>query len=367
MDTNSYRQAQPAPSRGSSVRTVSLSADFARIVGRTLTDSRGVWLVQSGSAVEFDVRARSASVEILGGYGHMADPAFRPRYAVYLDGELLTDTTVSVPSQCAELFRGDSPRTVRVRIMLLSEANNGPVGVGKLTLDTGTDSPVTAAPAPELRIEFIGDSITCGYGVEAKECTDQFTTLTENFTKSYACIACGLLGAEYSAVCYSGHGIISGYTEGERTDQLVPPFYRNVGSLPGLDVPWDFASHRYDAVVINLGTNDASFIDQDFGARADEFAERYAEFLKTVRGCNPDSYIVCTLGVMDCLAEYPLIERAVESFRAATGDKRITCFKSTPQDPADGYGANWHPSEVTHRKAAREMADKLRAVLGLTQ
>ncbi|MBQ9899370.1 MAG: hypothetical protein IJM44_07980, partial [Ruminococcus sp.] len=114
MDTNSCRQAQPADSRGSSVQTMSLSADCARIVGRTLTDSRGVWLVQSGSAVEFDIRARSASVEILGWHGHDADPALRPRYAVFLDGELLTDTTVSAPFQCVELFRGDSLRTARV-------------------------------------------------------------------------------------------------------------------------------------------------------------------------------------------------------------------------------------------------------------
>ena len=265
------------------------------------------------------------------------------------------------------LFSGDSARLAKVKVIHLSEANNGAVGVSAIKVNSDVKAPVNPTPESDLRIEFIGDSITCGYGVEGKTAYEGFKTTTENFMKSYAYLTAQKLGAEYSAVCYSGHGIISGYSNDGtiNADSLVPPYYEQYSKKSDYSEKWDFESAPNDVVVINLGTNDSSYIKGDT-ERSGTYAEQYAEFLKTVRSCNPDAYIICTLGTMGGEELYPYIQKAIEQFQSETGDERITSYLSTVQDfNADGVGSDWHPSAKTQQKSAYVLADQICQALGI--
>ena len=80
------------------------------------------------------------------------------------------------------------------------------------------------APGLAHKIEFIGDSITAGYGVDDEVKEHGFSTATEDVTKTYAYKTAAALQADYSIVAYSGHGIISGYTgDGEKNTGLLIP------------------------------------------------------------------------------------------------------------------------------------------------
>ena len=265
------------------------------------------------------------------------------------------------------LFSGDSARLAKVKVIHLSEANNGAVGVSAIKVNSDVKAPVNPTPESDLRIEFIGDSITCGYGVEGETAYEGFKTTTENFMKSYAYLTAQKLGAEYSAVCYSGHGIISGYSNDGtiNADSLVPPYYEQYSKKSDYSEKWDFENAPNDVVVINLGTNDSSYIKGDT-ERSETYAEQYAEFLKTVRSCNPDAYIICTLGTMGGEELYPYIQKAIEQFQSETGDERITSYLSTVQDfNADGVGSDWHPSAKTQQKSAYVLADQICQALGI--
>ena len=61
-------------------------------------------------------------------------------------------------------------------------------------------------------IEFIGDSITCGYGIDTACEANTFSTTNENVNKAFSYLTAAALGADASFVSYSGHGLISGYT-----------------------------------------------------------------------------------------------------------------------------------------------------------
>ncbi|MDE6665867.1 MAG: hypothetical protein K2K14_06735 [Ruminococcus sp.] len=344
-----------------------VTEDNVKYTGRNYYDGKTAWLVQSGSAVEFTVNAKSAEVTIECDYSVNNDEKYRPRYAVIVDGEIILDEVVSEKTKTVELFSGTASRTAEVKIIHLSEANNGTIGVSEIKTVSNSPASVVPAEKKDLKIEFIGDSITCAYGVEGQSAYENFTTATENFMKSYAYLTAEKLGADYSAVSYSGHGIISGYSnDGEReTNSLVPKYYKNYGSLKDYAKPWDFTADPNNVVVINLGTNDSSYIDKDFDERKQEFVDGYAEFLETVRECNPDAYIICTLGIMGCTDEYPLIEQAVEIFKEKTGDEKITSYQSPVQNSADGYGSDWHPSAVTQQKNAYILADKICNALGM--
>lgn len=111
-------------------------------------------------------------------------------------------------------------------------------------------------------------------------------------------------------------------------------------------------------IVINLGTNDATYTLHD-AAREAEFVSLYVDFLKTVRKDNPDARITASLGVMnDDL--YPAVEEAVKQYIAETGDENISLLHFTPQDGSTGYAADDHPTEATHALAAKTLIEHLR-------
>lgn len=47
-----------------------------------------------------------------------------------------------------------------------------------------------------------------------------------------------------------------------------------------------------------------------------------------------------------------------------TGDTKISAMRFDLQSEADGYVVNFHPSEVTHRKAAEKLVAEIKEVMG---
>ena len=265
---------------------------------------------------------------------------------------------------------GDGVHTLRV--VKLSEGARGKLGI----LELETDGELLPAPFEKKPcIEFVGDSITCGLG---NLCADgsslAFHTWEENGWMSYAALAARALGCEWSIVGESGiavsrsdhpmfdqHGMEEIYAF---TDEM---YDRRRGREP---VKWDFAAHPSDAVVINLGTNDANHIRfyRDIGdvpAMEARFEDRYGAFIRAVRALNgPDTLIVCALGTMD----YYLWDRlrdAARTYQRETGDERLLLFKFVGSNfMVEGFGAAGHPSLKTHQRMGRELAHLLRPHLG---
>lgn len=349
-------------------QTINVSENV-KYIGRSIydTESNITWLVQSGSAIEFTVTGKSAEITINGDKSIENDEKYRPRYAIIVDDEIIVDELLSVSEKTVELFSGVESRTAMVKVIHLSEANNGAVGVSSVKVNSDAPVPVIPTADKDLQIEFIGDSITCAYGVEGKDQYEGFMTSTENFMKSYAYLTAKQLDADYSAVCYSGHGIISGYSQnGDReTESLVPDYYDYVGKLGSYKVAWDFERNEKDVVVINLGTNDNTYVSKDIETRGTEFVEEYIKFLNHIHEKNPSAYIICTLGTMGCTELYPYIEQAVEAFKKESGYDRIMCYQSATHTQSDGMGSDWHPSEKTQQNSAYVLADKICQALGI--
>ena len=175
---------------------------------------------------------------------------------------------------------------------------------------------------------------------------------SQNFEKSYAYLSAQELDADYSGVCYSGSGVAGGGSQ-------MPDHYTKTNAFTSYNEEWDFTKFPNDVVLINLGTNDANYVNADREPRKDEFVFEYASFLRTVRQKNPDSYILCTLGTLNPKDMYPLVVDAVKLF----GGERISVFESPVQDMNDGLGADWHPSKITHEKLSKLVAEKIAEVL----
>ncbi len=348
-------------------RNVCADKDFVKPIGRTYMDKNDVrWLVQSASGIEFITKSQSLEITFIGDNSAKGtDLGSMARYAIYVNGERVIDKMMDKLETTVSLSLNEGENTVKV--LKLSESANSIVGIKNIkVVDTVNPSP---SKESTLKIEFIGDSITCGYGVDDENRDHHFSTKTEDATRAYAYRTAEILGADYSLVSYSGHGIISSYTgDGNKNESgLVPKIYTQVGKMwdqsndPNVnELEWNFKEFRPDIVVINLGTNDNSYVRGDAG-KAREYTDEYKSFLKLVRKKNPDAHIVCTLGLMGAEL-YPAIETAVSEYSDETSDKNISCVKLGQIRGDEGFAADWHPTSASHERAAKEMAKHIISV-----
>jgi len=345
------------------INTFKMTEDNAKHIGRTYTDSDGtVWLSHSASALEFTFTGTKASVTVCEDIVYSAGN--EPRFAVYVNDERVEDVLLKEKEKTIDFYSADKAKETKVKIIKLSEAANSIFGVKSVSANT-TNLVPTAKKA--LKIEFIGDSITCGYGVDDEVKENHFSTATEDATRAYAYKTAMNLDADYSLVSFSGHGIISGYTSTnvKQSDQIVSKYYedvaRNYSGSKIVQNDWDFSRFTPDIIVINLGTNDNSYVKKD-KEKEKEYEAGYIEFLKQVRAKNPDAYIVCTLGVMGNELFFAM-RRAANQYKEETGDTKVESMLFTTQTASDGYAADWHPTEKTHTKAATRLTTFIEELL----
>jgi len=339
-----------------------------KIIGRTHYYNDVLWLALSGGGVEFLFYGRKAVITVKG--DAIASTGNNlARIGISVNGKRVIDDQIDKPLKSYTVFESDSERNVTISVIKLSEAAMSTVGIQEIAVDAADG--IKPTPPKLHTIEFIGDSITCGYGIDDEYELHSFSTATEDVTKAYAYLTAEQLQADYSMVSYSGYGIITGFTENDQklTTHLIPDYYEKVGKSEGefedillpQEIRWDFNKFVPDLIVINLGTNDDSYTKDDVGKQT-EYAQEYVEFLKMVRLNNPNTPILCTLGIMgDRL--YPYVEQAVKNYSQETGDSNITSMKFDVQLEADGYAADFHPSQVTHRKAAQKLTSQIRGLL----
>ncbi len=285
------------------------------------------------------------------------------------------------------LFESDVEKTVLIRVLKLSEVNFGCAGFKSLEIDgqlvrgagngncgasdlsaAGGNTEVGKKLAP--KIEIIGDSITCGYGVEGVFEKDVFTTKQERPDLAYAFLTAKALGAEFNLVSWSGIGIISKYVDAsvEEPDTTVvmpsvwPYTDKSLALRRGIEpVVWNENWFSPDIVVIHLGTNDASYVRNVEGRRK-SYVCGLRQFIEAVHRRSPKAKICCCLGVMgqDLCAS---VEEAVNQFHVDFKNVPIKFVKFPVQLDEDGIGADWHPSAKTHKKIAEILTKELRELV----
>lgn len=355
------------------MKKIQLTNENIKPVGRTYYYEDALWSAYSGTGAEFDFEGRSLDVTLIAdASADEEEKANVARYAVNVNGERKLEGTLTERVTKLSVIDSAAPVKARVQIIKLSECAMSTMGIG--SLETDDDAKVTPAPLKERKIEFIGDSITCGYGVDDEDPLHHFKTSTEDCTAAYAYKSARALDADYSLVSISGYGIISGYTgtaEEKIKDQLVPPYYNKLGfsyksfadKLAPQDTEWDHSQFVPQLIVINLGTNDDSYC-LDHEDRQRDYSDNYKIFLKEVRSKNPGAFIICTVGIMGTRI-YKALETAVNEYKAETGDERVRsyCFKEHDWEH-DGLVADYHPIRKSHDNACAEITAVIRETMG---
>ena len=214
---------------------------------------------------------------------------------------------------------------------------------------------------PERRIEFIGNSITCGYGIEGNGKEKRFLFSKQNFYHTYAAKTARALNAQCQVCARSGIGIYRNYA-GKIPDEIMPniypqTFYQTKGEA------WDFTRFQPDVVCVNLGCNDTSVGQYD----KDLLADAFKQFTQTLRNHYPQAKIVYIIGAIPMSSRLRDIREAQDAAiadAALRGDHEVYRMDFTPDDGSLGWGSQGHPSMKRHAVMAEELTTYLRHLMG---
>ena len=194
---------------------------------------------------------------------------------------------------------------------------------------------------PKRKIEFFGNSITCGYAIN-DNVHDSPNGFFENNYDAYAAITARHYHAQYHCTSKSGIGITVSWFP-----LIMPEMYNRLDPTDSIS-KWDFSKYTPDVVVINLLQNDSWIVNMPnneqfkkrFGTKAPDsnfIINAYKNFVQTIRTTYPKAQIICMLGNMDITRKgspWPgYVQQAVEQLN----DKKIftyfSPYKETPGHP----------------------------------
>lgn len=234
----------------------------------------------------------------------------------------------------------------------------------------------TMLPAPsknDRQIIFIGDSLSCGYGVEIDDRDAPFELATENSNKCYGAFAAREVNADYQIIAESGRGLIRNCDNS--TDRVLPQTYPMAIPTGTYKDQWDFSKDNPDLIVINLGTNDVAPGLPD----GDTFVQAYVDFILELQkyhsNSNPEYVLVAGPALSNHwpqdedgqpIQTLNIFKSFLEEAKNVLTNKyglTVHTFEISMLDPEKGYGANWHPNEWQQKKNGMELAGFIKVIM----
>jgi len=248
------------------------------------------------------------------------------------------------------------PDTIKTSYVLASGLSKGKhtVQLYKLTDNTTVTSfygfelndgalVLKSDPKGKKKIEFYGNSITVGHGVDvpngqndsgAPEFFNNYLTYAGRTARHY--------NAQYSCIARSGIGVMLSWFP-----IIMPEMYDRLDPSDPKS-KWDFSKYTPDVVVINLFQNDSWLINnpahEQFKARfgttrpdENKIVKSYQDLVLKIRGKYPKASIVCVLGSMDATRKGSPWPGYIESAVKGLADPKIYthffAYKNTDGHP----------------------------------
>lgn len=256
-----------------------------------------------------------------------------------------------------------------ISLIKRTESSVGKSSFGGFIIENGDI--INPKQLPNFKMEFIGDSWTCGYGNEVKTTSPNtgFHSINEDNTKAWGYILAKRFNSQYHATAISGRGMYRNNT-GSKNGTL-PIEFNNIHLG---NTNWVHSNYIPDIVLIHLGTNDfypeTAVPIKMFDSAA--YVSTYINFIADIRSKYSNSTdIVCVFGNSKSdwwpsglrhLSRWRYYINAVVQHYNSNGDHKVYKFEQVPQ--TSPYGEDWHPTIISHNKMAEEISPFIKSISG---
>ncbi|EJF99583.1 SGNH/GDSL hydrolase family protein [Flavobacterium sp. F52] len=320
-----------------------------------------VILIGTASSVSFNFTGNECSISL-----QSVDSYEHHNYVqLVLDGKYIGKVRIEKGAiQSFPIKVTSNQKEHRLEIYKNTEAQSGNI------LFAGTTAKrVPISFKKKKKIEFIGDSITCGAASDPTEvpCDKGEYMDHHNGYYAYGPTLSRAIGADYLMSCVSGIGMYRNWNDEHKDEATMPDVYPNLYLTKDVSKPkYDFA-FQPDIISIALGTNDFSGGDgkkERLPFNPEKYVSNYISFIKMLYLHNPKAQIVITNSPMvggdravvfeDCL------NKVKNAFANDKAHKPIQIFKFKPMTP---NGCSGHPDVADHKVLANEYAPFLKKLL----
>ncbi len=214
-----------------------------------------------------------------------------------------------------------------------------------------TKNLVRPTKKPGRKIEWIGNSITCGTGSDHSQipCGKGVWSDQHNAYLSYGAVTARALNAQFHLSSVSGIGLMQSCCG---MNIIMPKVFDKI-SMRNDTIVWDFKKYQPDLLSICLGQNDGS---QDSAT----FCNNYISFINQLRSYYPKATILCLSSPMADAKLAAYMRKTLTAIAKQlnkTGDaKVITYFFSKSYN----NGCDNHPDINQHKEIAEELTTFIR-------
>ena len=327
-------------------RLVDIEKDV-KWLGRTYVEDNRHYFNWSNAGFEFNIHGTGATAFLSTSNPGGTNTAF---LKVYVDGVFTKEIKMNWPNKVVTLAENLSDGHHTIKVVKRSNGRSSTAALRALWVDEGTKVCVPNAVAGR-KMQFVGDSITVGYGSMAT--SGDWTTETEDGTITYTALTAQYFGADNHTIAVSGRGIYKNY--GNADPENRAPFMYEFTDWNNKE-DWDHTKYTPDVIVVNYGTNDNSA-----GVTPEEFKPACKEFVQQVRSDNPNAIIIYAFGFMGT-SFAPQIEEVVSELNAA-GDKKIY-YLALAACEGEEKGVSSHPTAAAHADRAQVLIAKVKELTG---
>lgn len=308
--------------------------------GRCEKSADGIRLNFSASAIEFETDAAGAVLEI--------DANAGVYYSVIVDGVITQKRAVAEGGRSYVVLARNLPEG-KHNIKFIRETEgrfNTRLTAVSLQLDGGdlADRPSDSKPL----IEFLGDSLTSGYGNLVSNTITKASDLKyQSSLEAYPYITASKLGVDYRIVSMSGIAVKSrdsypAFLDFYKCENYFEDKTRSYSSSNPADV---------DIVIVNLGTNDVShkLFNTENADSVEDYSNEYAKIITDI-GYSKQASIVFVSGCGSCEKQSVAFVGAIKKLEAQ-GYSKVYSYNASK----NRSGGENHPSAQEHQNIANEI------------
>jgi len=332
----------PTPTPEGDLTESVLNENMIHYLGRIKKNTDSITFAMTCSGFEIKVDVKESSNQVKANIVSSIDSTYQTQYAhVFVDGVIQEEKIALNKSISDYVLINDIPVGQHyIRFVKLNEGCFSSLTLKSLSFRNSKWSKWDVTY--EKRIEFYGDSITCGYGCEGKT-AEGFSLETQNGVKTYGYTCATDLGYEPSFCSQSG---ISLYMNAWDSPIHFEDIYKTYDCKNSFDV----SKHKVDIAVIALGTNDnTKFVTLTSEKQLQEIEKifgKYKELAIDIKTNNPNCQFFFVYNLM--LTQNGYLDTAIlgtcNYLNTTYGAGTAYRYEFAP----NGSGCDGHPGQVAH-------------------